>query len=156
MKYIVALLLWVALGLANASTADWVSQHAKIPKSQAERYVDIIDDVADHYGVDSRVVTALIMTESTFDYRAHGCGSHDPCYGLMQVKYRLHARETRYKNLPLTSPLRNVDTGTRLLKSHLKDNGGDYFKALQDYNASPKKKRYARKIISLSRKIPLS
>lgn len=156
MKYIVAFLLWISFGVAGATTADWVSQQAKIPKRQAEVYVDIINDVSEFYRVDPRVVTALILTESTFDRQALGCGRRDPCYGLMQVKYRLHGKQTRFKHLPLSSPVRNIDTGTRLFKTLLKDNDGNYFEALQDYNASPKKKRYARKIISLSKKVPLS
>jgi soluble lytic murein transglycosylase-like protein len=93
-------------------------------------YGAIIQKAAEKYGVDAKLVRAVVHAESGFNPRAvSGVGAQ----GLMQLMPDT-ARALGVSDA--FDPAQNIDGGTRYLKSLL-DRFGDATKAIAAYNAGP-------------------
>ena len=113
-----------ALSEANAIQANTQSA----AKSQI---LNVVNQIADKYGVDDKLVQALIKQESGFNPKAK---SKAGAMGLMQLM------PSTAKNLGVQDPyniVQNVEGGVKYLKSMLDKYNGNVILALAAYNAGP-------------------
>jgi soluble lytic murein transglycosylase-like protein len=101
------------------------------PTQQATPYAAEIADAALRYGIDPRLVTAVIAAESNFDPRA--VSTRLAC-GLMQLRPEVVAR---YRVADVFDPRQNIEAGTRYLKELLDRYDQNLSVALAAYNAGP-------------------
>jgi soluble lytic murein transglycosylase-like protein len=94
---------------------------------------DYIDDISNEYGIDDKLIRAVIKIESDGNYEL--IGDNGQSFGLMQVQPQWHAeRMERLGITDLLDPVQNVRVGTDLL-AELIDKYGDIDTALTVYNA---------------------
>ncbi len=95
-------------------------------KIKAERFKTQIDNSAKTFGIDSRLITAIIAVESMFDPNA--IGDNGKSFGLMQVQLET-AKDMGFtgKKELLLDPQINIDYGTKYLK-YQKDRYNGYEK----------------------------
>ncbi len=118
----------------------------------------VIDPAAERYGLDSRLVAAVIWVESSGDPNAV---SRKGAKGLMQLMPET-ARSLGV--VDVLDPTQNVDGGAKYLKQQIDDHG-DLSLALAAYNAGPtavsrhggippykETKNYVRRVLDLYRK----
>jgi soluble lytic murein transglycosylase-like protein len=98
---------------------------------QASPYDSDIAAAALRYGVDARLVTAVIAAESNFNPRA--VSARMAC-GLMQLRPEIVAR---YRVANVFDPAQNIEAGTRYLKELLDRYAQNLSLALAAYNAGP-------------------
>jgi hypothetical protein len=93
-----------------------------------EKIYDAISNAAKRYGVDSKLILAIIKQESDFDPNStSSCGAT----GLMQIM------PDNYSHLGITNGYdigQNINGGTKLLKENLDQYGGNIEMALMAYN----------------------
>jgi soluble lytic murein transglycosylase len=99
--------------------------------SATGRYDELIHDAAERFGVDYRLIKAVIHAESAFDHRAV---SRKGAQGLMQLMPST-ARDLRVSD-PF-DPRQNVYGGTRYLKQMLQRYDNDVSLSLAAYNSGP-------------------
>lgn len=97
------------------------------------RYDPIINEAADRYGLDRRLLKSLVSVESSNNPNAV---SNKGALGLGQVMPGT-AREMGYSPEDMTDPVKNVDASARYLAKMLDMSGGDITTALRKYNAGP-------------------
>lgn len=90
----------------------------KLDYGTAKKYVDIVMAAAKKYKQDPYVIAAIIVHESTVNYKAVSKGGD---YGLMQVRYKVHEKAIK-KEYPkikkandFFDPKTNIFFGTRIL-----------------------------------------
>ncbi len=119
----------------NIKTDDRYELFMRTPRrhsrARPEAFNEIIEAAARRYGVDSRLIRALIKAESDFDPRAV---SKKGAQGLMQLMpetaARLQVKDT-------FDPRENIHGGTRYFSQLLKRFNNDTALALAAYNAGP-------------------
>ncbi|MGE5422312.1 MAG: lytic transglycosylase domain-containing protein [Ignavibacteriales bacterium] len=97
--------------------------------TKKESFSDIIKNASETYGIDEKVIRAVIKNESSFNPSAV---SHCGAQGLMQLM------PSTAKSLGVTDsfdPEQNIMAGTKYLKHKLDEFGGDLKLALAAYNA---------------------
>jgi soluble lytic murein transglycosylase-like protein len=155
MKWLLPALLffWAQLCIANP---QWIEQRAKVTQTKAVRYSVMIETAAEKYRLDERYLYALILKESTYREKVTTGVYPSINVGLMQIQPRYHKPVGQFKNQSLLNPEANIDTGSRLLAEHLNTCKGNYRCALEKYNSSKKKKKYAQRIIDIVNKMNLN
>lgn len=103
-------------------------------------YADMAHMTAEHYGVDPKLVHAIISVESGWDPRAV---SRKGAQGLMQLMPQTAAR---YGVRDVFDPLENIEGGARYLRDLLHEFNGDLRLALAAYNAGGEAVRHYRGI----------
>ena len=97
------------------------------------RYDPIINEAADRYGLDRRLLKGLVSVESSNNPNAV---SNKGALGLGQVMPGT-AREMGYSPEDMADPVKNVDASARYLAKMLDMSKGDIATALRKYNAGP-------------------
>lgn len=144
--------IMIALGLNAIATAiDNPEVYTKdlpdpVPVAQLE-INDHIDKMAKRYGLDSRIIKALIEEESGWLTSAEGDDGNS--IGLMQIQERWH--KDRMKRLgvnDLYDPEQNLTVGCDIL-SELLNKCGNYKDALSVYNSGNVHdgKQYAERVL---------
>ena len=109
------------------------SKYYDIPLSTSVQ--DHIFKVSEEYGVDPRIVIAMIEYES--DYNASTVGDQGRSFGLMQVQARWHKeRMERLGVTDLLNPYENITVGVDYLASLIELNDSLEW-ALMAYNGGP-------------------
>jgi soluble lytic murein transglycosylase-like protein len=111
-----------AIDLENFIPAD-------IPSSGDRELDRIIYKTGSQYGVDPRLLHAVIWQESKYKPAAV---SHAGARGMMQL---MPAAAKRFKCDDVTDPAKNITAGTKYLRWLLKRFDGDVVLALAGYNA---------------------
>jgi len=95
----------------------------------AKPYLSRVEHSADRYGVEPRLVLAVIMVESGFTAHAR---SSSGARGLMQL---LPETASRFGASDVDDPFENIDAGTRYLRYLLDLFKGDVDRSLAAYNS---------------------
>lgn len=101
------------------------------PLDPSVPYSTLIRAAAEKHGLDEKLVTTLIATESNFNPRAV---SRKQARGLMQLMPETAAR---LSVRDVFDPAQNIDAGTKYLRELLDKYKGDLRLALAAYNAGP-------------------
>jgi hypothetical protein len=107
------------------------SPRVEMPEPKAGRYAAEIREAAERYGVEPRLVEAMISVESAFNPRAV---SRKGARGLMQLMPQTAASLGVRNSF---DPRENVRGGVRYLRNLLDRYGGNIPLALAAYNAGP-------------------
>lgn len=125
----------------HISLTESQDRHSRLKSSKREHlFHPIILEAAKKYNVDTALVKAVIMAESSYNPMAI---SKKGARGLMQL---MPATATALGVEDLFNPKHNVNAGVRYLKMLLNQFEGDPLLALAAYNAGSKKVRKYRGI----------
>ncbi len=128
-RYIFALVIvLVFAGNAFAASAPdvkarniyqlFTTHNPKLSAGSAKNYTDIVIQAAKKYKQDPYVIAAIIVHESTVNYKAVSKGGD---YGLMQVRWKIHEKAIKQeypkirKAADFFDPKTNIFFGTRIL-----------------------------------------
>lgn len=133
MKLLNGIAFVLAVGLFSAQTAFAGKSCATHDRSdimeRASKYQDLINKHSNTYGVDSRLVIAIITNESCFKSRAV---SHAGAKGLMQL---MPAAAKRFGVKDRFNPDQNIKGGVKYLAFLIKHFKGDMKKVIAAYHA---------------------
>ncbi len=113
----------------NITDAAKTNNSAKKIVISRSQITDIVHRKAAQYGVDERLILAMIGQESSF---VNGQTSHKGAKGLMQL---MPATAKEYGVTDVNDPEQNIDGGVRFMKKLLDTYNGDVKKALAAYNS---------------------
>jgi len=164
MKHFTGLVLTLILGLAISATAQAGQSCATLDasdiKKRATKHQPMIKQHARKYGVDHRLIMAIITSESCFKTRAR---SHKGAFGLMQLMPKTGKRWGVKNRL---SNSQNIRGGTRYIAHLIKRFNGNLRLALAAYNAGEgnvdkyrgippfkETRRYVRNVIKVYKKL---
>jgi Transglycosylase SLT domain len=120
-------------------SARQVLKQTQRPQADQERYASAIARNAVQKGLNSAVVSAIVVVESSGNPLTV---SPSGDLGLMQVNARIHARLFDFEKRNLLNPEENIDVGTSILKTMADRHGSE--KAIQAYNGLlPGKREYS-------------
>ncbi len=105
------------------------SEPTTVGKVSKARILDIISKVSQKYGVDEKLIQAIVKQESGFNPNAT---SHCGAMGLMQLMPGT-AKGLGVKN-PY-DPIQNIEGGVKYIKAKLEKYNGNLILALASYNA---------------------
>jgi soluble lytic murein transglycosylase-like protein len=122
-----------AADIASIEPEDVFTKAAAPPSPDAStgQFDELIRAAAAKHGVDERLITLVIATESNFNPRAV---SRKSAQGLMQL---LPQTAAQYSVSNVFDPAQNIEGGTHYLKDLLDRYRGDLRLALAAYNAGP-------------------
>lgn len=135
-----------------------VERHSEAPEIEAEACTiyndpEIPDEIetaaqicALYQGVDPELLEAMAWQESTYNPAAKS-GS---CMGCMQVHAKIHADRLTAMGVTkedLLQPFIGMAVGASLIGDHIRETG-DLERALQRYNGSDYKERYAKSVLN--------
>jgi len=133
MKHFTGTILTLILSFLITATAEagqsCATHNASDIKARASEYQTTINKYSKKYGVDSRIVTAIITTESCFKTKAR---SHKNAVGLMQL---MPKTAKRWGVSNRRSVDQNIRGGTRYIAHLIKRFNGDIKLAVAAYNA---------------------
>lgn len=133
MKKVTSVILIFVLGFLITATAQagksCATNTATDIQQRAKPYKKIINTYSKKYGVDSRLITAVITTESCFKNKAR---SYKGAVGLMQL---MPPAAKRWKVSNRRNPDQNIRGGTRYISHLIKRFNGNVKYALAAYNA---------------------
>lgn len=119
-------------GITSVDAQLYTNPNVNITKRPSkEQIMSMIDVASEKYGVDSKLVKALVQQESGFNPNAK---SKVGAMGLMQLM------PSTAKGLGVTDPMdpqQNIEGGVKYLKSMLNRFHGNTILALAAYNAGP-------------------
>ncbi|GEK59147.1 hypothetical protein CHL76_12540 [Marinococcus halophilus] len=115
----------------NAEPASERTSSSKQSSNSSSGIVQTIERLSEKYGVDSKLVRALVKQESGFDPDAK---SHAGAMGLMQL---MPGTASMLKVNDPMDPEQNLDGGIRYLRDMLNKYNGNKTLALAAYNAGP-------------------
>lgn len=127
-----------AANIANLFTRVNPSLSAK----KAQEYSSIVIEAGEKFKQDPYVIAALIVHESTVNNKAVSKGGD---YGLMQVRWKVHAKaiKQRFPKVKKASDMfdarTNIFYGTEIFSDGMKKAGGDWKKGVLRYSAGNKK-----------------
>lgn len=96
----------------------FTSRNPKLSASAAKNYTELVIQAGKKYKQDPYVIAAIIVHESTVNYKAVSKGGD---YGLMQVRWRVHEKAIKKeypkirKATDFFDPKTNIFFGTRIL-----------------------------------------
>ena len=133
MKHFTGIVLTLILSFLITATAkagqSCATHNASDIRERASQYQKIINKYSKNYGVDSRLITAIITTESCFKTKAR---SHKGAVGLMQLMPRT-AKRWGVRNR--RSDDQNIRGGTRYIAHLINRFNGNVKLAIAAYNA---------------------
>jgi soluble lytic murein transglycosylase-like protein len=111
------------------------NSHAIFHLNKEIVYINIIDDAAERYKIDSSLIKAIILAESKYDHRAV---SKRGAVGLMQL---MPATADALGVEDIYDPVHNINAGVKYIKQLLEIFNGDVELAVAAYNAGCNKVR---------------
>ena len=109
---------------------------------KAQEYASIVIQASEKFKQDPYVIAALIVHESTVNHKAVSKGGD---YGLMQVRWKVHAKTIK-KKFPKVKKAKdlfdartNIFYGTEVFSDGMKKAGGDWKGGVLRYSAGNKK-----------------
>ena len=125
----------------NKISRAFLKANPKLSQKLANDYANYVTKTADKFEIDAFVVAALIIHESTVNYKAKSRGGD---YGLMQVRYKVHAKVLKQKfGIKNASGLfdarKNILFGCEILANCYKRAKGNTQKAIIYYSAGNRK-----------------
>ena len=112
---IIAIILFILAIIQTCEASDKITElFSKYNKEQASAFAAIVREAGKEYGIEPEIIASIIVVES--GARPHVI-SKGGDYGLMQVRYKVHADKVSNAN-ELLDPKTNVFVGTEIFSQY--------------------------------------